>query len=68
MTGDWAIFCRRVASGEVYSTNVVIVVILGILSSCLLVVLVFVRVFGPLSSGAMRVHPLYAEAAMRSGM
>ena len=60
--------CRRVASGEIYSTCVVILVVVGIMSSLIIFVLAFVGVFGPLSSRAMRARPLSTEAATKSGM
>ena len=66
MTEVWETGCQRVASGEIYSTCVVIVVVLGILLSFFLVVLFLVGVFGLLLSGAMRAQPLSAEAEMRS--
>ena len=68
VTGVWATRCWRVASGEIYSTRVVIVVVFDIMSSCLLFVLDFVGVFGPLLFRAMCVRPLSTEAAMRSGV
>ena len=68
MTGLWATGCQRVASGEIYLTRVIIVFVVSIMSSCFVFILDFVSVFGPLLSGVMRVHPLSAEAAMRSGM
>ena len=67
MTRVWETGCRRGASGEVYSTCVVLVVIFVVISSFLFVLAV-VGVFGLLSSGAMHMRPLSEEAAMRSGV